>query len=367
MSNIVIFSHFKPYPPNHGFAHRVWHLALALKKEDKKVIIIHNAIHGKNKKIVKNMQGIKIIQLPFLFKFMQKKHFIFQANPLFLLELLKLNKKGKIGIVEIELPYMILIALFLRLFGKKLVYDAHGVEYEWHRVMYKKKNIVLFLIKLIETLALRLSNKVICCSKNDRNTFINEFKIKKEKIDVVPSLIDVDNFKKIKPFKFKKKTVLFIGSQLHPANKEAIDIIYNKIIPAVNKKIKNVQFCFIGKDPPHWLKGKNILVLGEIKDVKSYILGSDLCIAPIFKGCGIRIKILEYMAGKKCVIATTKAAEGLDVGQGKNIILKDDIIDFSNAIVYFLRNKNKAKKIGLEGYKLVKKEYDINSLKILFI
>lgn len=339
MNNIVILSHFKPYPPNHGFAHRVWHIALALKNKGNKVTILHNAIHGKNKRIIKTIQGIKVIQIPFLFKFMQKKHFIFQSNPLYIFEFIKLNKREKIDIVEIELPYLILTTFFLQFFGKKIIYDAHGIEYEWQKVMYNRRGIVLSFIKLIERLALKLSNKAMCCSENDKRTFINEFKIKKEKIDIVPSW--VDSFKNIKPYKFQKKTVLFIGSQLHPANREAIEVIFKKIIPFVNKKVKNIQFCFIGKNPPKWLKGKNIIVLGEVKDVKPYILGADLCIAPIFKGSGTRIKILEYLAGNTCIIATSKAVEGLDVKNNENIIIRDNIKDFSDAVVYFLKDHDK--------------------------
>jgi len=335
MSNIVIFSHFKPFPPNHGFAHRVWHLALDLKKKGHTVTILHNAIHGQNKKIVNKIQEITIIQVPFLFSFFQKKHFIFQANPLIIFEFFKLNNEKKIDIIQIELPYLIVITFFLRFMGKKIVYDAHGVEYRWQSIMYQRKGIILFSIKFIEKWALKLSNRALCCSEEDKSTFIREYKINDKKIKVVPSLIDVNAFKHIKPFKFKKKTVLFIGSSLHPANKEAIEKIYYEILPTVVKKVKNVQFCFIGKNPPEYLQGKNVMVFGEVDDVKPYIKGAQICIAPIFKGTGTRIKILEYLAGCKRVVVTHKAVEGIET-QSKKITFAEDIDSFAEDIIQLL-------------------------------
>jgi glycosyltransferase involved in cell wall biosynthesis len=332
MSSIIILSHFKPYPPNHGFAHRVWHRALDLHKKGFSVTIIHNAIHGPNVKTDKEIEGVKIVQIPFLFKSFQKKHFIFQANPLLFLELMK----NRADIVEIELCYLLPVAFLHRLLSKKIIYDAHGVEYEWQRLMYNRKGLILNLIKMSERAALKLCTDVICCSEADRSTFIREFGINNKKIKVVPSIVDTDSFKKITPHKFQKPTALFIGSSLHPANKEAIERIFYDILPRVASKVKDAQFCFIGKNPPSWLIGKNVLVLGEVIDVKPYIKGADVCIAPIFSGCGTRIKVLEYAAGGKKIIATSKAIEGLYVKHNKNIIIRETSTAFSEALSYSL-------------------------------
>lgn len=325
----LILSHFKPYPPNHGAARRVWNMALNKAKEGEKVVIVHNSLNGPNKKAIKRIKGITVIQSPFPLKIMRKKHFFFQNNPYMLLNLVKNLDTDEI---QFEFPYLLPTAIFAKLFRKRLVYSAHGVEYEWQKELYNRNRLWLWATKLIERTALKLSDEIICLSDIDKQRLQELYKIKPEKIRVIEHKIDMKEVRKAKPYKFKKKTVLFIGSRLHPANKEAIEKIYYEIIPKVLEKRKDVQFCFIGKNPPKWLKGPNTLIIPEIYDgnVFPYIKGADVCIAPIFKGSGVRIKILEYLACNKPVITTKKGIEGIKTR--KNVTIKDSMGEFSKKI-----------------------------------
>jgi glycosyltransferase involved in cell wall biosynthesis len=261
---------------------------------------------------------------------MRKKHFLFQNNPYMILELIK-NRDA--DIIQFEFPYLLPIALFTKLFKKKVIYSAHGIEYEWQKELYNRNWFWLWITRLIEGTALRLSDETICCSNRDKRKLQELYKINPEKVRVVESTVDLESVKKAEPYNFKKKTVLFIGSQLHPANKEALEKIYYKIIPKVLEKRKDIQFCFIGKNPPEWLKGSNVLVMPEVYDgnVFPYIKGADVCIAPIFKGSGVRIKILEYLACNKPIITTRKGVEGIKIG--KNVTITDSIEEFSKGIL----------------------------------
>lgn len=60
----LILSHFKPYPPNHGVARRIWNLALDKIKKDEKTVIVHNVLNGSNKR-VKHRHCIKYPGLKF--------------------------------------------------------------------------------------------------------------------------------------------------------------------------------------------------------------------------------------------------------------------------------------------------------------
>jgi len=326
----LILSHFKPYPPNHGAARRIWNMALDKVKNGEKVTIIHNALNGPNKRVKTRIKGVTVIQMPLLLKVMRKKHFFFQNNPLVLLELIK--NKGA-DEVRFEFPYILPTAVFAKLFRKKLVYSAHGIEYEWQKELYNRNRIWLRVTKLIERTALKIADETICCSERDKKELQRLYRIDSKKIKVVKSTVDLNAVKKEKPYNFKKKTVLFVGSQLHPANKEAIEKIYYDIMPKVLSKRKDIQFCFIGKNPPEWLKGSNVLVMPEVYNgnIFPYIKGSDVCIAPIFKGSGTRIKILEYLACNKPVITTKKGIEGIIVK--KRVIVTDSIEGFSRNVL----------------------------------
>lgn len=70
-------------------------------------------------------------------------------------------------------------------------------------------------------------------------------------------------------------------------------------------------------------------VTGTVDDVRPYIAGSALYLVSLRVGGGSRLKILEAMA--KVVLSTTVGAEGLDVEEGKQILLRDTPQDFARA------------------------------------
>ncbi len=331
----LILSHFKPYPPNHGAAKRIWNLALEKIKKGEEVIILHNCLNGPNKRSKKIIDGITIKQVPFLFKLMRKKHFLFQNHINLIIELLK-NKD--VDQIQLEFPYLLPTAILgKKILNAKLIYDAHGVEYEWQKELYNRSFPILIFIKIIEKLALKFSDQVLCCSERDKEELKRIYKTSTQKIKVEDNKINIKELKESGSYEFKKKSVLFVGSQLHPANKEAIEKIFFEILPKVKKKIKDFQFVFIGKNPPTWLKGPNILVIPEVYNgnIFPYIKGADICIAPIFKGSGTRIKILEYMACKKPIITTKKGIEGIK--ERENVYIEDTLKDFSKRIIELLK------------------------------
>jgi glycosyltransferase involved in cell wall biosynthesis len=55
-------------------------------------------------------------------------------------------------------------------------------------------------------------------------------------------------------------------------------------------------------------------------------------------GGGTRLKIYEAMATAKAVVSTTVGAEGLDVNNGRDIILADDPKSFAQAVIMLLRD-----------------------------
>lgn len=342
--NILIISNFNPYPIKDGASHRIWTIAnLINKKKKNKVSVLFNA-DIKNKKKIRSINNIKLIQVPFLFNFMLKKRFWFQLNPLMLIEFLKLIKKT--DIIQIEFPYLFPFALIAKLLKKKNILDQHGIEVIYQKDIHSNLNCILLnLIKFIEKIAISIANLVFVCSNYDKKKIVEIYKINVKKIKIIPNLIDFEEFKRIKS-KGIKDSILFIGSKNHYPNKVAIRYIKN-IIPSIKAK-----FIIVGDD-----KFRNL----ERKKVLSLIKSATICIAPIFQGSGTRIKILEYMANKKVVISTKKGAEGLNVTNEKNIIIINNCEEFKKKIVFLLKNKKERNKIAKNAYSLIKKRYNVRT------
>jgi glycosyltransferase involved in cell wall biosynthesis len=59
-----------------------------------------------------------------------------------------------------------------------------------------------------------------------------------------------------------------------------------------------------------------VRVVGEVPDVRPYVLAADMAIAPLQIARGIQNKVLEALACGKPVIATEQAATGIDCQDG---------------------------------------------------
>jgi len=123
----------------------------------------------------------------------------------------------------------------------------------------------------------------------------------------------------------------------------------------------------VGKDPTKKMKyyaskERNIVITGTVADVRDYISKAEVYIVPIRIAGGSRLKILEAMAMKKPIVSTTIGAEGLNVENGKNIMLADSPSEFAANVIELLSNKTKSSALGMEGWKLVKNSYHWDNL-----
>jgi len=255
-------------------------------------------------------------------------------------------------------------------FKIKRVITMHNVE---HLLLFQRSNIqksalmrlaykrALRKFKEYEVDTLSEFDHIFVVSDNDKKVFISEG-IQKEKLSVVPNGVDCDYFKPRNTVT-DSINVLFMGTLSYDPNLVAVRIYLENIHPIIKKEFQDFRFYVVGKNPPKWLKkyaqhDPSVVVTGFVEDVRPYIMNVDVCIAPLTVGSGTRLKILEYMAMGKPVVSTTIGAEGLEIDDGKNILIADDWSEFADKIIELLNDDHLAKKIGTNGRKLVEEKYD---------
>ena len=351
--NILILSPTDPTTLNHGAAIRIYNLAKRFASLGNNVTIIcflhyrrrhhHITTHEKNLTIIKTSLRQTIFSPNFFIKLILKS-----------------------DIVQIEFHTLSPIIPFLRLLGKPIVLDEHGVEIsfvrEIHKALERRITLTHYLKTfLLEWLAVKFSSAVFVCSKLDGEKIQHIYKISEKKIAVTPNGVDENFFEDIEPYNYGKPAILFMGSFDHAPNISAAKFLLNHVIPELFMRNENVIFVFVGRNPPSWVtqnqfKGR-VKVFANVKDVRPFVAGADVVVAPIFHGSGTRIKILEYMSLGKPVISTSKGAEGINVKDGQNILIRNSRQEFVLAILQLLDNTALAKRIGENARKLVKKEY----------
>jgi polysaccharide biosynthesis protein PslH len=96
---------------------------------------------------------------------------------------------------------------------------------------------------------------------------------------------------------------------------------------------------------------------GELPDIRPTIANSTICVVPIRRGGGTRIKILQALALGTPVVTTNKGAEGLDVVDGQHLLLADEPEAFAGAVVRLLEDGRLREQLRERGRALIRSRY----------
>jgi spore maturation protein CgeB len=72
----------------------------------------------------------------------------------------------------------------------------------------------------------------------------------------------------------------------------------------------------------------------------------------------MRVKIIEGLAAKKCIISTTIGAEGIECTNGKDIVIADSPQEWIDAICHYIDHVEERKEIEQNAYKTAKLVYE---------
>ncbi|ASJ10307.1 hypothetical protein A3L12_02845 [Thermococcus sp. P6] len=302
-------------------------------------------------------------------KNMRLGSYFLSLNPYYQLTLFKVLKKYKPSIVLISQPWGLFFTWIavkkIFNYNSPLVHDSHNVESKYAEIIMRDKHIPKIIklfyaltIKWIEKTALRYADLTLAISRDNKKVFVEEYRAYPEKIKVVPPVTNVKITGDKNKLKKNKHQIwaVFHGIYRTVQNREAIEIILNKIAPQCSK-YKTLKFIIFGKGVPKTSKG-NVETLGFVDDVHGILKKCDIAVVPLISGEGVKLKMLDYMAAGLPIVTTKIGAEGLDLVNGKHAIIIDDVNDeFIRSIEYLIENPKIRKKLGHNTRKLFKKRY----------
>jgi glycosyltransferase involved in cell wall biosynthesis len=180
------------------------------------------------------------------------------------------------------------------------------------------------------------------------------------RLAVVPNGVDTEHFALAKENGVSLDLV-FVGNMAYPPNRDGVLFFYRQVFPAVLSNCPEARLVVVGKNPAADIlalrKDRSVVVTGYVDDVRPYLAGAAVVICPVRFGAGTRIKILEAMAVGRAVVSTAIGCEGLEVTAGEDIMIADDPGEMAAVIVDLLRDREKARRIGLKAAETVRRKY----------
>ena len=248
-----------------------------------------------------------------------------------------------------------------RLPQARVAYHAHNVEY----VLRKQKHgrLVTAITRSAEGRVLREADLCFAVSDVDAHQFENLYGIRPK---LLPNGVDCERFDRVTPdqiramrqkYSLGDRTVLFMGLYAYRPNREGADFLVESVMPQVVRQCPDTKLVIIGGEVPYerpWLINPGRIPYEEVAPA---VQACRVGVAPVFSGSGTRLKILEYLAGSRAVVSTAKGAEGLDLQNGRDLLLAEDADAFSSAIVRLLQDRALAESLGANGQRVVNARY----------
>ena len=187
--------------------------------------------------------------------------------------------------------------------------------------------------------ALRKFNHVIAVSEHDRQQMLAMDP--KCTITVVPTGVDTQKYQVASPSSANPPRLVFTGSMDWEPNIDAVAYFCQQIFPGILAEFPSAVFQIVGRNPHssvRKLASRSVEVTGTVPSVADYLRDASVVVVPLRIGGGTRLKIFEAMAIGKALVSTSIGAEGLDVENGRDLILADDAASQIQAITLLLRD-----------------------------
>lgn len=184
-------------------------------------------------------------------------------------------------------------------------------------------------------------------------------------ITTVPNGVDTRQYQQLPLPEPNNHHLVFIGNMGYAPGADAAVYMAEDIFPIIRESIPDAELWIVGRDPTaqvQALKSDIVHVTGQVPEVTPYYEKGAVSVVALRSGGGTRLKILEAMAHGRPVVSTTIGAEGLDVTDGKNILIGDTAETFAAHTVRLLKDRQLYTNLVNQARQLVVSRYDWDAL-----
>lgn len=292
--------------------------------------------------------------------------FVDYYSPDFRKKLTKILQKEKFDIVQFEFAQMGIYRRDIK--NTPSIMTEHEVNFLAHRkdIQFLKSPLRKFrmyynslqMMKR-ELDILQQMDRVICMNRHDADALLGY--LPEEKLDILPHGVDTSYFSPMPNIQTDPYSIGFFGAYHHYPNVDAVLHFVQDIFPLVKAKIPAAHFHIIGIHPPPEILELNnrtdITVTGFVSDIRPYMARCRVIVAPLRMGLGMRVKMLEAMAMGKPIVASELAAAGLDVDDGRHLIIANSPESFSESVCYLIQDKPCADRMAEEARRRLEESY----------
>jgi glycosyltransferase involved in cell wall biosynthesis len=206
--------------------------------------------------------------------------------------------------------------------------------------------------------------RTVAVSAVDARRFRDEFGVRR--VEVVENGVDTAYFQP-QARRRASNRLLFLGSLDWRPNLDGVQLLLERVFPAVRVAEPSARLCLVGRNPPEGLRRQiagmaGVELHGSVPDVRPFLADCGMLVVPLRIGGGSRLKILEALASGTPVVSTRIGAEGLRLEAGRDLTVVEDVDDLAGALISAIRNPELLDEQAERGREKVLEQYDWDRL-----
>lgn len=229
----------------------------------------------------------------------------------------------------------------------------HNVE--WDRL--REFGFPVERLRWIEQRILASADDVIAVSADDRRRMVAAG-LPAGRVTVIPHGVEVAPFQRAMARAAEARAdisarygldpaapLLFFHGTLHYwPNTEAVRFIVETLLPRLLPGRPGLRVLIAGMGAPTYYAHPAVSFCGPVEDLAWHVAAADVALCPLWAGGGTRMKLLEYLAAGRAVVATPKGAEGIRLRD--ELVLADGAEPFAEAVEALLDDPGRRAELG---------------------
>jgi polysaccharide biosynthesis protein PslH len=179
-------------------------------------------------------------------------------------------------------------------------------------------------------------------------------------VKLVPNVVDVSAIRPTGPT--AGGPALMVGDFTYRPNREGLEFLLREVLPRAWERAPDLRVTVAGRGlEPAGLGDGRVRYAGFVPSLEPLYAQASCAVVPLLTGGGTPLKFVEALAYALPVVATPRAAAGLEARAGEHYLEGADAATLADALVTAVAGDGTAA-VGAAGRALAEREYSIEAL-----